>query len=317
MTGYFAQHAARLAGYGYDVIPISRHDDPSYTDPGKQPAQRHGWQRGCLPANWASYGECGVGILCKTTPALDIDVLDAELAEEIQAQAERVLGDGPIRIGRAPKRLMPFRLVGEQIGYMKVSWRGLGDELHEATRPPHVELLTTTQFVALGIHPSTRRPYQWIRDPDLDLPHGMLPGLDRSKAEKFMRALEGTLKDLGATEVKLRGVRREAAPMAAPRYRPRGVVTFMGKPLKPAARSVAEEITDALRRRGNPDEHYDDWIKIGHAIRAELPGNDGLAIWGWWSSLSSKNRPDVTRRKWATFNPHTVTAATIFWRAGR
>jgi hypothetical protein len=91
-----------------------------------------------------------------------------------------------------------------------VSWRGIGDEHHPATKPPAIELLTAgQQFVALGTHSGTGRPYQWYRDPDLSLSHGLLPGLDRAKAGRFMRALVGMLTRCGTTEVKLTGVRVE------------------------------------------------------------------------------------------------------------
>jgi Bifunctional DNA primase/polymerase, N-terminal len=289
MTWLFAEHAPRLAGAGYAAIPISRHDDrrkvrrngqlvPLYSDPGKQPAQTKGWQNGCPREDWAQYGDCGVGILTLTTPALDIDVLDAELAETIQGIADRVLGDAPYRIGHAPKRLLPFRLVGEPFRKLKVSWRGIGDQHHPATKPPAVELLTAgQQFVALGTHPGTGRPYEWYRDPDLSLPHGLLPGLDQAKAERFMRALHGMLTRCGATEVKLTGVRVEQESRPSRRL--------------VAATEVAGRVRAGLERIGNPDLHYDDWIRLGHAIKAELPGPDGRALWSGGAHSPARTIP--------------------------
>jgi putative DNA primase/helicase len=321
MTGYFAQHAVRLADYGYDVIPISRHEDPTYKDAGKQPAQRKGWQQGCPRERWRSYASCGVGILTKRTPALDIDVLDPELAESIQAIADRVLGDAPIRIGRAPKQLMPFQLRGEPYAKMKVSWRGYRDELHEPTRPPAVEILAGgQQFVALGIHPGTGQPYQWTRDPDLSLPHGMLPLMDKAKAERFILTLADSLTKIGATSVKVSGVHQEREPSPKPEPTGRHPAAGLLAKLPSNGRghsTTADEIRDALKRRGNADLDYDEWIKIGLAIKAALPGAEGAAIWEWWSHLSGKNEPAVTRKKWGTFKPERVTAATIFWGLGR
>lgn len=301
--GWFGQHAQRLAAAGYDVIPISLPDDRTYDDPGKQPAQRYGWAKGCPQEQWNRFAHCGLGILTKTTPALDIDVLDAELSASIQAIADHVLGDAPYRIGQPPKRLLPFQLRGKTFCKMKVSWRGLGDELHDPTKPPAVELLSGgekggQQFVALGIHPRTRQPYRWHRDPDLSLPRGLLPPLDQARAERFMRTLTKALKSIGATDLKLTGVRveRKCRPVR-----------------RPAPQTAdAERVLAALEAFGNRDLHYDEWIRIGHAIKAALPGGDGLAIWERWSSLSNKNDPALTRRKWATFNPHSIGAGTIF-----
>jgi hypothetical protein len=51
------------------------------------------------------------GVLCKYTPALDIDLLDEDACEAIETLANQILEDGRflIRIGKAPKRLIPLR----------------------------------------------------------------------------------------------------------------------------------------------------------------------------------------------------------------
>jgi hypothetical protein len=91
-----------------------------------------------------------------------------------------------------------------------------------------------------------------------------------------------------------------------------------GRSARPArtpstATEDAERVMAALEAYGNQDLHYDEWIRVGHAIKAALPGGDGLAIWERWSSLSGKNNPALTRRKWATFNPRTIGAGAIFY----
>src|SRR5688572_22801283 len=102
----FGRHAGRLTHYGYDCIPITRPTDP-VPDAGKRPAMPNGWQRGCPVEQWPMYADCGLGILTERTPAIDIDVLDEELAGKIQAAAERALGGPPPwRVGQWPKRLL-------------------------------------------------------------------------------------------------------------------------------------------------------------------------------------------------------------------
>jgi putative DNA primase/helicase len=246
----------------------------------------------CPEAEWFRYARCGLGILTRNTPALDADVTDPELAESIRGVADRVLGKAPFRIGRAPKWLMPFRLQGEAFKKMSVVWTLNG-------QPGAVELLADCeQFVAFGVHPITKRPYAWHRDPDLDLPHGLLPPLSRAKGLHLMRSLAGALERIGASGIRLRG---------APGHRP------AARPMRaPNAEGDAERIRQALERIGNSNTHYDDWIRIGHAIKAALPGAGGQELWCWWSSLSGKDRPEITRRKWATFDPRTISAGTIF-----
>jgi hypothetical protein len=217
VTGYFGLHADRLTRAGYaGVIPITTLDqrylsepgkpDIPVSDPGKQPAMYSGWQNGCPRDQWHRYADRGLGILCRSTPALDIDVLDAELAQAIQDLADHHLGDASVRIGQPPKRLMPFQLRGEPFKKLRVEWRqGVAVELHPQNKPPAVELLTNTQFVALGVHPGTKRPYEWHRDPDLSLPHGLLPFVDQDRAVRFMRALAAALERIGAKKIKLTG----------------------------------------------------------------------------------------------------------------
>jgi hypothetical protein len=302
----FGRHAGRLTHYGYNCIPITRPTDP-VPDAGKRPAMLSGWQNGCPVEQWARYADCGLGILTERTPAIDIDVLDEELAGKIQAAAERALGgEPPWRVGQWPKRLLPYRLDGKPFTKLKVTWRGLGDRLHEPTRPPAVEILARgQQFVAIGPHPGTGQPYRWHREPWLSLPRIFLPPLGYAKAVRFLRALVAALEHAGATDVKLRGVREESATRLARPERKPGLW-----------RSDAKRIADALEDYGNADLHYDDWVRVGHAIKRDLPGSDGLALWEWWSSLSAKNDPTLTRRKWGTFAPTEITVGTIFYLAG-
>ena len=183
------------------------------------------WLHGRTAARRSSgiqYADCGLGILTERTPAIDIDVLDEALAGKIQGAAERALGgDPPWRVGQWPKRLLLYRLSGEAFSKIKVTWRGLGDRLHEPTRPPAVEILARgQQFVAIGLHPGTGQPYRWHRDPWLSLPRCFLPPLSYAKAVRFMRALAFALEQSGATDVKLRGIREPKAKLARPERKP-------------------------------------------------------------------------------------------------
>lgn len=69
---------------------------------------------------------------------------------------------------------------------------------------------------------------------------------------------------------------------------------------------------------------YDDWIKVGMAIHAEL-GETGLAIWDWWSARGSKY-PGAREIEshYRSFKPGSVTGGTLYrmaidagWRAPR
>lgn len=69
---------------------------------------------------------------------------------------------------------------------------------------------------------------------------------------------------------------------------------------------------------------YEDWIKVGMAIHAEL-GESGLAIWDWWSARGSKY-PGAREIEshYRSFKPGAVTGGTLYrmamdagWRAPR
>jgi hypothetical protein len=207
VTGYFGQHADRLARAGYEVIPIiAKQKRPPF----------EGWQQGGDVAAWLpKYSSCSLGVLTRYTPALDIDVIDADLADDIQALADRVLGDAPVRYGLRPKRLMPFNLKGEPFAKVKLSWTLEGEA-------GAVECLASgQQFVCLGIHPDTGEPYAWERDPDLSLPRGLLPPLDQTRVIGFLKALADVMRKLGAVGLKARGWELEptrSAPRPAKRY---------------------------------------------------------------------------------------------------
>ncbi len=94
----------------------------------------------------------------------------------------------------------------------------------------------------------------------------------------------------------------------------------------PAARpveSAAAKVESALAYV-SPDCGYDDWIRIGMAIHAEL-GEGGLSVWEAWSAKSEKfpgSRELATH--WKSFRPGAVTGATLYglataagWRAPR
>ena len=295
----FAALAPGLAAFGYDPIPITRPWDRAswILAPGKQPAQPKGWQRGCPRHDWHKYRDCGVGVLARRTPAIDIDTLDEDLADRLQGFIDRYLGEAPIRVGQWPKRLHVFRNDGQPFPKLRLTWR-CGEEQHAA------EVLSSgQQYVVAGVHPITEQPYRWLRDPDLSLPWGMLPKLDQATAVRFMRALVGVLEATGATDIRLCGapgpVRTRSTPLPSPR-----------------CRDDAERIRAALEHMGNHDLHYDDWIRIGMALKGAL-GEDGAELFEWWSSLSAKNDPAVTCRKWASFRPRLIAAGTIFFESGR
>lgn len=300
----FAEHAERLVALGFEPIPVD----------GKRPIPRR-WQEGFAVSQWVeTHPDANVGLLARSTPAVDVDVRGPDLATAIRGMVDDALGEAPIRIGQAPKCLMPFRLAGPPFKKLKISWRGLGDQHHEPAKPPAVEVLADGQmWVALGTHPGTGKPYTWERGSILETPLADLPPLDGPRAGKLARAIARTLERAGATDVRVTGVptpRSSATTRATGEQRARANGAPDCGPVDP------EHLRRALARIGNGDLDYDAWVRVGLALKSALPGAAGLDLWMWWSGLSAKDNPAVTEKKWFTFEPRDINAATIFYLAG-
>ncbi|MDA8108147.1 MAG: PriCT-2 domain-containing protein [Betaproteobacteria bacterium] len=109
---------------------------------------------------------------------------------------------------------------------------------------------------------------------------------------------------------------------ATPRTLARLKATVRGarKNSAPAASSDAGGAADELQRIESAlaylaADEYNAWIETGHALKASL-GEQGFALWDRWSSKSAKYPGNAeTRRRWASFEPSSITVATIFKRA--
>src|SRR5262249_33248654 len=121
-------------------------------------------------------GAKNTGILTATTPTVDIDVLDVEMAQKIHATlvAPLILQGYPklVRVGLPPKHAIPFR--SEQ-PFQKIATPRYISEDGKAQR---VEVLGEgQQFVAFGIHPDTGQRYRWSGGAPWKIPRSSLPVL--------------------------------------------------------------------------------------------------------------------------------------------
>ena len=104
------------------------------------------------------------GALTRTMPTLDLDLLNEEAAraleDHVRAQYEE---KGPVlvRIGKPPKRAIPFRTIEPFAKFVVNLTAPNGSE-------EKIEFLADgAQVAAFGIHPETQKPYSW---------HGGAPG---------------------------------------------------------------------------------------------------------------------------------------------
>jgi hypothetical protein len=174
----------RLLAAGYRPIPVNGKVPPIAGWQGIEAtkAMIDAWETSCAHAT-------NTGILTRNTAAIDIDVLDAAVADELQHIAERLIGRSPVRIGQAPKRAMLYRA--------NVPFEKLATPVCFSSdgRAHKVEVLCDGQQIVIdGIHPITRAPYIWSGgEPGPDLKRDALPVLAAEQAAEFIIAAERCL----------------------------------------------------------------------------------------------------------------------------
>jgi hypothetical protein len=183
----------QLLGAGYSPLPVNGKAPPIT---GWQEIQAtneliNGWEN-----NYAN--ATNTGILTRTTPAIDIDVLDPGVADKMQELAERM-----IRTGQAPKRASLYRT--------DTPFDKLATPIYISPdgRAHKVEVLCSgQQIVVNGIHPITGSPYTWLGgEPGPKLKREALPPLNAEKAIEFLDAAERCMSAYGWTpKKKINGV---------------------------------------------------------------------------------------------------------------
>jgi hypothetical protein len=98
-----------------------------------------------------------VGVLCRTSPTVDIDVTDPDVAAEIEAMVFDVVGEKcGVKFGRAPKRAIIFRT---EKSFAKMATPFFTAPNGDACR---IEILANgQQTIVFGTHPDTHEPYRW------------------------------------------------------------------------------------------------------------------------------------------------------------
>ena len=171
----------QLRAAGYSPLPVIGKAPPinGWQDIQATEDAINSWEDKCASAT-------NTGILTRITPAIDIDVLDPTVADELQRLAEHMIGISPVRIGQAPKRALLYRTdtpFDKLTTLINISPDG---------RSHKVEILCSgQQIVVHGIHPSTQAPYTWLgAEPGPELKRDALPLLSLEKATEFIAAAE-------------------------------------------------------------------------------------------------------------------------------
>jgi hypothetical protein len=142
---------------------------------------------------WGSY--TNTGILTRDTPALDIDIKDETLADDLEAFTRGYFnGAGRLlrRIGEWPKRALLFRT---DVPFPKMSAKFIAPGrkfIDPKTGKDHVHKLEILcdgeQLIADGIHPDTLKPYTWNDHTPWEVPAAELMLLTEDQARRWLKA---------------------------------------------------------------------------------------------------------------------------------
>lgn len=287
---YFAALALRLHHRGYPVLPVRFRTKNVLPE---------GWLRvridedqinRWLAEEWATAGisfRCGAGLLV----AIDIDCLDPIVSNAIYNSAIIEFGHGLERVGRAPKRLLLFRCEDPTITKMTGPWWVSPDGVKH-----RVEILATgQQFVAYNVHPDTGQPFKWTgeRSPETV----SLSDVPAVTAEELARWMRDILPTLMPATWSLRGRTSTGGAAGGGATGDDAALLNYAAPM-----SLSEAEIQAALDLLDPDEDYDEWIRVGMALHHQYSGSDeGLEVFLRWSARGEKYEEGEPTRKWATF----------------
>ncbi len=141
-------------------------------------------------------GDCGIGIVTGEAIAVDIDVLDREVVDEILLWCDENIGRAPLRVGKEPKSLLLFRSAEPLTKMASLAYRPPGEQGSKGQR---IEVLADgQQFVAYGYHPETGGEFIWPEEgenPRL-IPLAQLPTIEREQILSLFDFFEGRMRQL-------------------------------------------------------------------------------------------------------------------------
>ena len=293
--GALREHGSRLVELGYEIVPI---------DAGTKRCTRPGWQNFRAKEEdvqkWLANGsaDAGVGIIARNTIAIDVDVVDEQIARSVGKHIFGKYDGESARYGKRPKFIIPFRV---ETPFTKISSSKFEDL---EGRTHQVEILGDGQyFVALGTHPDTQKEYVWKGAQLLEVEQKNLPTITRDQCLEIITYFETLASEKPDWTLKTRG---NIGIVEAP-----GLESLKAKVDKDLQQ--LHLILDTLGER----VPYDQWIRIGQALHHQTDGAyEGLRTWDEWSSTINDYNSGECQAKWESFGNFKgvpVTAAYILY----
>ena len=261
MSEYFRTHARDLQQKGYDPVPIPLRRKAIFDK---------GWQQNdyteTIEHPTFREGKRGVSHRTRAAPAIDVDVVDPDIANQL---AEFLHDKGFLarRYGLRPK----FACIGQ--------WPAAAEKKRTsaAYECGKIEILGDgQQLVMFNIHPDTNEPYEWT---DELKPVRELPLVTEDLIEELFDLFE----TLAAASYQLVEARSAPPAGSAP----------------PVEQLSDSEIVSRLSGY-DPNCSYDEWVRVGMAIKHH---GGTVELWDHWS-IFGHDYPgtEAIVKKWDTFD---------------
>jgi hypothetical protein len=309
-----------LHANGYHPVPVTA-PAPGDKSAGKKPvlddwgivcatadeATIRGW-----PRKWSNTGlVCGVSTEAGALVGVDIDVLDEELSQQIEQTAIQHLGPSPLRrVGLAPKVLLAYR-IKEPLAKIATNELTL-----PSGKKAKVEILGKgQQFVAYGIHPDTRRNYEWGDASPVSMTLADLPMVTREALQNFID-LAGQLIIQAGGKVSQSAKRKSGKSRRSDKMRfERSEGEARPNREAPEWSEVeAGRIREALKYIPADDRKV--WLDVGMALHSTGWGEPARMLWDEWSrTVPEKFDAKDQRRTWESFRSERsdgITLGTLF-----
>ena len=303
MPQYFKDLGEDLVRHGYRIVPLP---------PGSKGPRMKGWPQANLSVEdvrrMAANGsaQAGVGVIAASTPAIDVDILDPDIAQRMSDEIDRIFAGQSLmtRTGMAPKFLVPFR--------SDTPFRKMSSAIYTDGKNEHkVEILGDgQQWVAYHVHPDTGKPYQWWNGLDdagiISETRDGLPLLGRSDAQLVIDAFERIAS--GLVESGKWSVKSQLGDMDRHEKDPADSDPFIDH--APPVGKSEPEVARLLRAHTNDDTSYEHWFQVLAAVHHEL-SDAGRDLAYEWSSSSSKHADEKFELTWNSLGRYTGRPVTL------
>jgi len=240
--------------------------------------------------HWVGQGS-SIGFLSAQYPALDIDIMNADISRAVVKAVEAIMGPGLVRTGRAPKRLIIFRS-DEPLRSFDMHYTRWNDLLGAEDRHLIQFMGAGKQYVMFGDHPVTLSPYT-ITDPGhaLILGPAALPTLTVDKVAELFDAINEVMAGFGYTTANNATARLSGAEVSQDDLKAPSLV----------------ELGELVSRIPNITPDREEYVALGYAIKGASQDNheEGFSLFMDWCERweHGANDPATVRRDWDKMVP--------------